>query len=905
MTNEWSPTRLLLILVCLGSSLSAHAAGGSAAQLAADVFTTGETDDAWSDFRLDSETTFVELGEKIYFIAGDGIHGHELWRTDGTAAGTSLIVDLCPGACAGVFAGPVVAGDRLYFVGDDGAHGLELFSSDGTAAGTTLLADIFPGLRGSAPRGLTPVGKRLVFNALQPGAPSNLWVTDGTSAGTGLVAGGATGIIGDLVGGTGDFALVVVRNGRGKGLYRTDGTPEGTGILRADLVSEVDIPPVPWQGGLAFVGRETGCGIWHSDGTPVGTVLFDTFAADDCAGSLVATRTRLWAATRLKKLWTFNGTKVTPDFCGMRGVWSVMASAGGKVYFRQSDGPGLGINLAASDGTCAGTFRLRDANVGPLGEDASGQLIALMNDLETGTEPWRSDGTPEGTQIIADLNPGPGSYVDGTNLLYQRPGRVGSSFYLPGRLPGGGLELWRLDATGGAPILDLNTQRSSLASPNTAFGGRALRAAPFGNGSALFTASEVGWNLRYSQVPGYSLWRTKGDPLNSDKLIDIGQAYLSNIAGVVAAPGDRAFFFELGISRRFWETDGTAAGTAYRDISPEGSWEVVSAFSFADGIFALASGSVGHHLLRAPLAGGDLDLFGQASYHATTRDRIFLSDTTGGSALWVSDGTTVETIVVLPPVTWFGPLYGGAQRIYLEHFDVATGFELWTSDGTEAGTHPLADVRPGFTSGLINRDFETYHREDLKTVAVAGDRAFFLGNDGVHGPELWTSDGTAPGTLPLGDLFPGPRSAEPRWLTAVGGRAFFVADDGVHGRELWMSDGSPAGTKLVADLWPGPKSSVPEYLTAVDGLLLFSASDGLSGRELWVSDGTAAGTRRVVDLHSGSGSSSPHGFFRSGTWIYFGANDGVAGFELWRIPRAEVLGEIFADGFESGDTSRW
>ncbi|MDX1997161.1 MAG: hypothetical protein SF066_05530, partial [Thermoanaerobaculia bacterium] len=81
--------------------------------------------------------------------------------------------------------------------------------------------------------------------------------------------------------------------------------------------------------------------------------------------------------------------------------------------------------------------------------------------------------------------------------------------------------------------------------------------------------------------------------------------------------------------------------------------------------------------------------------------------------------------------------------------------------------------------------------------------------------------------------------------------------------------------------------------------------DGLGGRELWISDGTGAGTRRVVDLNAGPGSSSPHGFFRSGEWIYFGANNGVAGFELWRIPRAEVVGQIFADGFESGDISRW
>lgn len=901
MTNGRLRALLFLILICLASSLSAHAEGGSGARLAADVFTAGDTGDAWSSYPLDripSETTFVELGEKIYFIAGDGIHGHELWRTDGTAAGTALVVDLCPGACPGAIEGPVVAGDRLYFVGDDGAHGRELFASDGTAAGTILLADIFPGLRGSFLRGLTPVGNHLVFNAVQPGAASNLWVTDGTSAGTGLVAGG---IIGDIAGGTNDFALVSVRNGRETSLYRTDGTLEGTVLLRSDLVVEASIPPVPWQVGLAFVGRQDGiCGIWRSNGTPTGTVVLDTFSAEDCARSLVATRSRLWVATRLQRLWTFDGITIDPDFCGLRVIWSVEATAGGKVYFRQSDGAGLPLYLAASDGTCTGTFRLSDSNVLPLGEDAHGQLIALMFDLETGTEPWRSDGTPAGTQMIADLNPGPGSFVTSSDLLYQRPGQLGSSFYLPGRLPGRGLEPWRLDATGGAPILDLNAQRSSLSSPNTFFGHGALRAAPTGNGSAVFTASEVGWDGGDFSIPGRrsSLWRTKGDPLVGEKLLDARYRFVS----VVAAPGDHAIFFEPQ-EGRVGETDGTVAGTAYRDISPEGNWNVLSAFPFADGIFALTGEELSsRELLKAPLAGGDFDLFGRATYVTTTRERLFLSDL---PSLRVSDGTTIETIFDPPVVSSFGPLYGGDQRIYLRSFFEGTGNELWTSDGTAAGTFLLADVRPGFGSGLVDRDSETYHREDLAVVAVAEDRAFFVADDGVHGPELWTSDGTTAGTLLVGDLFPGPRSSEPRWLTAVGARTFFVADDDVHGRELWVSDGSPAGTRVVADLWPGPKSSVPEYLTAVDGLLLFSAADGLGGRELWVSDGTGAGTRRVVDLNPGPGSSSPHGFFRSGDWVYFGANDGVVGFELWRIPRAEVVGQIFADGFESGDTRRW
>jgi len=43
----------------------------------------------------------------------------------------------------------------------------------------------------------------------------------------------------------------------------------------------------------------------------------------------------------------------------------------------------------------------------------------------------------------------------------------------------------------------------------------------------------------------------------------------------------------------------------------------------------------------------------------------------------------------------------------------------------------------------------------------------------------------------------------PRGLTALGDRLFFEADDGIHGRELWVTDGTPEGTSLVEDLCPG------------------------------------------------------------------------------------------------------
>lgn len=105
------------------------------------------------------------------------------------------------------------------------------------------------------------------------------------------------------------------------------------------------------------------------------------------------------------------------------------------------------------------------------------------------------------------------------------------------------------------------------------------------------------------------------------------------------------------------------------------------------------------------------------------------------------------------------------------------GAELWTSDGTAAGTRLLRDITPGaLGSGLW----------DAPLVAVGQHGAFaFPAPDAAGGLELWTSDGTTGGTRPLHDLAPGGRGSTPTNLTVSGPRLFFVADEGEHGRELW------------------------------------------------------------------------------------------------------------------------
>ncbi len=131
-------------------------------------------------------------------------------------------------------------------------------------------------------------------------------------------------------------------------------------------------------------------------------------------------------------------------------------------------------------------------------------------------------------------------------------------------------------------------------------------------------------------------------------------------------------------------------------------------------------------------------------------------------------------------------------------------------------------------------------------------------------------------------------------MTVEHGRLFFVADDGVHGRELWVSDGTEAGTRMVKDVVPGPGSSVTQHLKVLGRTLLFNATDGVHGVEPWVSDGTEAGTVMLQDVAPGAASSCAVGFFSLFPTVYFAANDNVAGFELWSFPRS-VLGATFTD----------
>ena len=316
-------------------------------------------------------TAFRALGPITLFTATTTSSGTELWRTDGTAAGTQIVADIWPGPSSSMPRYPTVVQNTLFFAANDGSVGSELWRSDGTAAGTHLVADLEPGPGDSGPSRLTNVGGRLMFEASTTTAGSEPWVSHGTATSTAMIADlvpGAGGSDPDEFVQLGDITLFVADTpGEGRELWRTDGTAAGTSIV-GDLVSGfIGSRPsgLVASGDLVFfraLGPWTGSGlinhVWRTDGTTAGTFIIAQSASSSVPRSFVAFR--------------------------------------GGLLFRYADAA-EGFALFFSDGTIAGTRLV--ANLGrpiELGTVAGSRFVFFQTDNGI----VRTDGTPPGTLLM-------------------------------------------------------------------------------------------------------------------------------------------------------------------------------------------------------------------------------------------------------------------------------------------------------------------------------------------------------------------------------------------------------------------------------------------------------------------------------------------------------------------------
>jgi len=208
--------------------------------------------------------------------------------------------------------------------------------------------------------------------------------------------------------------------------------------------------------------------------------------------------------------------------------------------------------------------------------------------------------------------------------------------------------------------------------------------------------------------------------------------------------------------------------------------------------------------------------------------------------------------------------------VYFRANDGVHGQEVWVSDGTTAGTRMLKDINVG-SGGSTPVSFLAWN-----------DRVYFAADNGVDGYRLWSTDGTEVGTQVELEVDNVQDLEYASRFTVYNDMVIFRGETEAHGAELWRTDGTVEGTQLILDIHPGSLNSNPREFTVYNGLVYFSAFSPGIDEELWVTDGTAAGTHVVKDIDEGTGSGAPRDLAVANGLLFFKGDDGYAhDAELW------------------------
>lgn len=282
--------------------------------------------------------------------------------------------------------------------------------------------------------------------------------------------------------------------------------------------------------------------------------------------------------------------------------------------------------------------------------------------------------------------------------------------------------------------------------------------------------------------------------------------------------------------------------------------------------------------------------------------------------LWRSDGTPAgtfmlaESFTAVPHLNIMGVLGG---KVVFEMSHSVYDIEPFITDGTVAGTELLKDIYPGYNPSLP------------RVKGILNSEMYFAGlnyNSDISSLdyELWKTDGTTGGTVQVKDINPS-GTAFPLFSPAVNTYAtnsdyvFFIADDGVHGPELWRSDGTESGTVMVKDIVPGTSEShvsivgsvykethTPRVLTEAGGIIYFFAGSihEPSGDflVLWKSDGTSTGTVPVKEIPL----ENIQGLFELNDKLIIVGNYGIA-YQVWASDGTEPGTIMVKDHLRGGD----
>ena len=403
---------------------------GTTATIGSELYITDGTSvgttllkDIYTGVQSSAPADFLLLNGIIYFSAVTLAEGRELWKTNGTNSGTTLVKDIATGPTGSNTENGYelfTNGTYLLFAANTAAEGVELWKSDGTNAGTILLKNINTGADSSSPMDFFTLNPNTVlFTAKDATHGEEVWKTDGTAAGTVLVKDINIGLPGstsiEAFPGFNFFIFQGFHLFNNKLYFRaydgtstaelwsTDGSAANT-VLVKDIIPGSSFPPpsifvtlaINLPGKFMF-GVSDGIAtseLWQCDGTPAGTSLFKSFSFVNSDFPYPLVNYQFDANT---------GTATTPLFQGNKFFFSASTDAEGR-------------ELWISDGTLANTKIVKDIWPGtsngidfPSYAFLTDSLYFSADDGVKGNELWKTDGTTAGTALRADINVGAGN----------------------------------------------------------------------------------------------------------------------------------------------------------------------------------------------------------------------------------------------------------------------------------------------------------------------------------------------------------------------------------------------------------------------------------------------------------------------------------------------------------------
>ena len=403
----------------------------------------------------------MELSGKLCFAANDENHGGELWRSDGTAAGTQLVKDIFQGPDGSDPVSLTTFGQvALFGCNSSWDDGGSLWKTNGTEAGTQeILQDA-----GDA-NGFTIAGGQAFCEITAQSGRRSLWVVNRAATAAAMVQDHGTGFIEKMTA----FQDKLYYTPDDQRIWVSDGTPAGTHVV-VDiwpygglnwLLAPADWTPLDDALYLTANDNKTGYELWKTTGDNQGTtVVQDIFpgGGSSTPDDLIEMNGALYFSARPaswerkgRELWKSDGT---PD--GTRMVKDILPGLGesmpqdlvkcGSVFFFTATTGEAGRELWRSNGTAAGTRMVKDIFPGPEGScpheltapAGLGLVFFAAASPEHGVELWFSDGAEAGTRRVADINPGiansnPGDLrLAGDNLFFRATSAAG-------------VELWALD----------------------------------------------------------------------------------------------------------------------------------------------------------------------------------------------------------------------------------------------------------------------------------------------------------------------------------------------------------------------------------------------------------------------------------------------------------------------------